>query len=363
MKALRRFTVRAHLPERLAALEELSVNLRWSWHKPTQELFAAVDPALWAQVGADPVALLGAVNPRRLDDLAGDEGFLQRVDSLAAELADYLGRPLWYQEQAADGVELPNGIAYFSMEFGVAEVLPNYSGGLGILAGDHLKSASDLGLPLIAVGLYYRSGYFRQSLTADGWQHETYPSLDPAGAAVATADRRRRRCGAHRVGDARRCAAVRTCLGGAGGPNPVAVAGFRHRRERARVARGDRSALRRRSGAPDQTGDPGRDRRHPGHPGVHRGGGAAGTGGVPHERGACRLPRCRAHPRTHRRRTGLRHRADRGPFVHGVHHAHTGARGDRPIPGGDDPALFRRWRPRDEHGPAGSCCPECRWTG
>ncbi len=181
MKALRRFTVRAHLPERLAALEELSVNLRWSWHKPTQELFAAVDPALWAQVGADPVALLGAVSPRRLDDLAGDEGFLQRVDSLAAELADYLGRPLWYQEQAADGVELPNGIAYFSMEFGVAEVLPNYSGGLGILAGDHLKSASDLGLPLIAVGLYYRSGYFRQSLTAEGWQHETYPSLDPQG--------------------------------------------------------------------------------------------------------------------------------------------------------------------------------------
>lgn len=76
---------------------------------------------------------------------------------------------------------LPTGIAYFSLEFGVAEVLPNYSGGLGILAGDHLKSASDLGVPLIAVGLYYRSGYFRQSLTADGWQHETYPSLDPQG--------------------------------------------------------------------------------------------------------------------------------------------------------------------------------------
>ena len=84
---------------------------------------------------------------------------------------------------------MPNGIAYFSMEFGVAEVLPNYSGGLGILAGDHLKSASDLGLPLIAVGLLYRSGYFRQSLTADGWQHESYPSLDPAGPAAAAADR------------------------------------------------------------------------------------------------------------------------------------------------------------------------------
>src|SRR3569833_3311224 len=86
---------------------------------------------------------------------------------------------MWYQEQNAES--MPTGIAYFSMEFGVAEVLPNYSGGLGILAGDHLKSASDLGLPLIAVKLLYRSGYFRQSLTADGWQHESYPSLDPQG--------------------------------------------------------------------------------------------------------------------------------------------------------------------------------------
>jgi glycogen phosphorylase len=181
VKALRRFTVRAHLPGRLAALEQLSVNLRWSWHKPTQDLFATIDAKLWDQVGADPVALLGAVSPVRLDELADDGEFLQRVDALAADLDHYLSKPLWYQQQTEDGVELPNGIAYFSMEFGVAEVLPNYSGGLGILAGDHLKSASDLGLPLIAVGLYYRSGYFRQSLTADGWQHETYPSLDPQG--------------------------------------------------------------------------------------------------------------------------------------------------------------------------------------
>ena len=181
VKALRRFTVRAHLPQRLAALERLSVNLRWTWHTPTQDLFAVVDPALWQQVGRDPVALLGAISPKRLDELAGDESFLVRMDELAADLDNYLTRPLWYQEQTEQAPPKPKGIAYFSMEFGVAEVLPNYSGGLGILAGDHLKSASDLGLPLIAVGLYYRSGYFRQSLTADGWQHETYPSLDPQG--------------------------------------------------------------------------------------------------------------------------------------------------------------------------------------
>ncbi|MFZ0833242.1 MAG: alpha-glucan family phosphorylase, partial [Mycobacterium sp.] len=181
MKALRRFTVRAHLPDRLAALEQLSVNLRWSWDQPTQELFAAIDPALWERIGRDPVALLGAVTPQRLDELAVDQSFLERLDRLADDLRDYLTRPLWYQERCASGAALPTGIAYFSMEFGVAEVLPNYSGGLGILAGDHLKAASDLGVPLIAVGLYYRSGYFRQSLTADGWQHETYPSLDPQG--------------------------------------------------------------------------------------------------------------------------------------------------------------------------------------
>jgi glycogen phosphorylase len=184
MKALRRFTVRAHLPERLAALDQLSTNLRWSWDRPTQDLFATIDPTLWARCGCDPVALLGAVNPARLDELAFDEGFLGRLDELAADLNDYLSRPLWYQRRQRDGSEtqaMPAAIAYFSMEFGVAEVLPNYSGGLGILAGDHLKSASDLGVPLIAVGLYYRSGYFRQSLTADGWQKETYPSLDPQG--------------------------------------------------------------------------------------------------------------------------------------------------------------------------------------
>jgi glycogen phosphorylase len=184
VKALRRFTVRAHLPERLAALEQLSTNLRWSWDTPTQLLFETIDPTLWTQCGRDPVALLGAVSPGRLDELALDGGFLNRLDELAAELDDYLSRPMWYQQQqhiGKDETAMPNGIAYFSMEFGVAEVLPNYSGGLGILAGDHLKSASDLGLPLIAVGLYYRSGYFRQSLTADGWQHENYPALDPQG--------------------------------------------------------------------------------------------------------------------------------------------------------------------------------------
>ncbi|WP_327095774.1 alpha-glucan family phosphorylase [Nocardia vinacea] len=178
MKALRRFTVRAHLPERLAALGELSTNLRWSWHWATQDLFAELDPELWRELGHDPVRMLGEVPAARLDELAADADYVGRVDAAAADLRDYLTRPGWFQRQTD---EPARGIAYFSMEFGVTEVLPNYSGGLGILAGDHLKSASDLGLPLIGVGLLYRSGYFRQSLTADGWQSEHYPALDPQG--------------------------------------------------------------------------------------------------------------------------------------------------------------------------------------
>ena len=167
VKALRRFTVRAHLPKRLAALAQLSTNLRWSWDVATQELFESIDPEQWARAGRDPVGVLGAVSPARLDELAGDHGFLGRLDRLAADLDEYLTQPRWYQhlqENSGGETALPDGIGYFSMEFGVAEVLPIYSGGLGILAGDHLKAASDLGVPMIGVGLNYRSGYFRQSL-------------------------------------------------------------------------------------------------------------------------------------------------------------------------------------------------------
>lgn len=140
-----------------------------------------LDRDLWRQARFDPVRMLGEVDPARLDELAEDAPFLARLDAAAADLDDYLSRPRWYQKQVDKGVTLGGGIAYFSMEFGVSEVLPNYSGGLGILAGDHLKAASDLGLPLIGVGLLYRSGYFRQSLTADGWQVEHYPAHDPQG--------------------------------------------------------------------------------------------------------------------------------------------------------------------------------------
>ncbi|HEV7567798.1 MAG TPA: alpha-glucan family phosphorylase [Microbacteriaceae bacterium] len=178
MKAIRRFTVRAVLPEQLAALEELAGNLRWSWHEPARELFARISPELWQQTGHDPIALMGAVPPARLTELAADGGFVGWANQLRDELRTYLEQPRWYQGLDDDA---PKGIAYFSPEFGIAAALPQYSGGLGILAGDHLKSASDLGVPLVGVGLFYRSGYFSQAISADGWQVENYPLLDPDG--------------------------------------------------------------------------------------------------------------------------------------------------------------------------------------
>ncbi len=183
MRAFRRFIVRPVLPEALGALIELAGNLRWSWHPPTQDLFAEVDPALWEATGRDPVRLLGEVGPARLDALAADDGFLERLAGLDADLQAYLGGERWYQRTfgADGGTGAPGAIGYFSPEFGIAAVLPQYSGGLGILAGDHLKSASDLGVPVVGVGLLYRHGYFRQSLDRSGWQQETYPLLDPDG--------------------------------------------------------------------------------------------------------------------------------------------------------------------------------------
>ncbi|MPZ66339.1 MAG: alpha-glucan family phosphorylase [Pseudonocardiaceae bacterium] len=181
MRALRRFTVRAQLPGPLAPLETLATNLRWTWHPPTRDLFAALDPATWRWVSGDPVRLLGETPTERLIDLAGDEDVVARTAALAEDLRGYLEEPRWYQQRRERDTGLPAAIAYFSMEFGVSEVLPNYSGGLGVLAGDHLKAASDLGVPLVAVGLLYRSGYFRQSLSLDGWQQEHYPVLDPQG--------------------------------------------------------------------------------------------------------------------------------------------------------------------------------------
>ena len=185
MKALRRLTVRAAFPPELVKLGDIVNNLRWSWHPDSLDLLESVDPELWRASGAHPGRMLGEVSADRLAMMARDRRFLRRLADVYDDLTDYLEQPRWYQHRqalsSAGSADLPDSIAYFSPEFGIAEVLPQYSGGLGILAGDHLKAASDLGVPIIGVGLLYRAGYFRQSLSRDGWQLERYPSLDPQG--------------------------------------------------------------------------------------------------------------------------------------------------------------------------------------
>ncbi len=181
MKALRRLTVRAALPAQLATLGDIVANLRWSWHPESLDLLESVDPELWAESNGDPARLLGGVSTDRLTSLAKDRKFLRRLQDVSDDLRDYLEQPRWYQRQQETEAGLPSAVAYFSPEFGITEVLPQYSGGLGILAGDHLKAASDLGAPIIGVGLLYRAGYFSQSLSREGWQQERYPSLDPQG--------------------------------------------------------------------------------------------------------------------------------------------------------------------------------------
>jgi len=176
MRALRSFTVRARLPEPLAPLGDLAVNLRWAWDERTRDLFRWVDPAIWELSFHDPVRLLGLVKRERLDALAADPAFCGFLTETYDDLSRYMSSSRWFQQRKGSPLR---SVAYFSPEFGIAEAIPQYSGGLGVLAGDHLKAASGLGVPLVGVGLMYRQGYFRQQLNSDGWQEERYPNLDP----------------------------------------------------------------------------------------------------------------------------------------------------------------------------------------
>ena len=175
IKALRTFRVHPSLQPSLQPLTELAANLRWAWDQRTEELFRWADADAWEEVGHNPVALLGRLSPARLETLSEDAAFLAALTEAQDDLRRYLDRPRWAQAQP----ERPPRVAYFSMEFGLTHAIQIYSGGLGVLAGDHLKAASDLGLDLVGVGLLYRHGYFRQFLDADGWQQERYPDLNP----------------------------------------------------------------------------------------------------------------------------------------------------------------------------------------
>ncbi len=176
MYRLRTYTVVPALPKSLSRLRDLAYNIWWSWNGDCRELIRRLDPNLWDEVGGNPVQFLGHVSQKRLDQAAADSAYLSELSRVSSVFDSYMNRRGWFSEHHP---ELSNAkVAYFSMEFGLHECLPIYSGGLGVLAGDHLKSASDLGVPLMGVGIMYRQGYFQQRLATDGWQLEEYPSLD-----------------------------------------------------------------------------------------------------------------------------------------------------------------------------------------
>ncbi len=171
-----RYTLRA-LPQPLAGLAELAIDTRWSWNHACDVLWKTIDAGLWEATG-NPWFVLESIGQDRLAELAADNAFLEQLKGQLERRNIDLSRQPWFADQHRDaGLQ---AIAYFSMEFGLSEALPLYSGGLGILAGDYLKTASDLGLPVFGVGLLYQQGYFRQSIDAAGKQAEFYPYNDPA---------------------------------------------------------------------------------------------------------------------------------------------------------------------------------------
>ena len=173
-----------NLPEPLTRLRELAYNVRWSWDHDMIGLFRRIDRDLWETTGHNPVWMLGLIDQRRLETLCDDPAFMAQFQRVCDDFDAYMdATDTWYTRH--HGKTDKPFIAYFSMEFGLTECLQNYSGGLGVLSGDHLKSASDLGIPLVGVGLLYQEGYFRQYLNADGYQQESYPINDYANLPVA----------------------------------------------------------------------------------------------------------------------------------------------------------------------------------
>ena len=176
MPSVRNFTVLPALPQSLQELDYVARNMFWAWNPQVVELFRRIDANLWVACGHNPVKLLGSVSQTRLQALARNESFLNELRQAADALRSYLSSSTWYDKVCPQTTQPV--VAYFSAEFGLHECLPIYSGGLGILAGDHLKSASDLGVPMVGVGLMYQKGYFRQHLNIDGWQQESYVEND-----------------------------------------------------------------------------------------------------------------------------------------------------------------------------------------
>ena len=314
MRPVRRFEVTPAIPPALAALPDIASNLHWSWDPEATRLFARLWPG-WRPGPAHPAEMVRTTPAERLAELAADPGIVNDVGAVSRRLQTALKGTTWFGSREDSPLHL---VAYFSPEFGISEALPQYSGGLGVLAGDHLKASSDLGVPLVGIGLLYTEGYFRQRLDADGWQQESVADFTPQSLGLidtgveVTVDL---------AGDPVRCHVWRADVGRiplylldtdveGNSPDGVAVTdrlygGDEHHRLRQEIVLGI-------------GGRAGAARPRP------------GAGGVPHQRGPRRLPRPRAHPRAGRRRDCRSPRPSRPSRGGGVFTTHT------PVPAGID---------------------------
>ena len=233
------------------SLAELALDMRWSWNHCADEVWKQLDPALW-ELTHNPWVVLQTVSREQLERALADPAFSQRVDSLVEAKRQAAASPAWFQQNHPQSPL--TCVAYFSMEFMLSEALPIYSGGLGNVAGDQLKSASDLGVPVVAVGLLYQQGYFRQVIDRDGDAAGALPLQRPrtiADHALASTERRVAAAGDR----AARLFGLAAGLGGAGGPREALSAGHQRRREFPRPSGNHQRALWRRAGIAPEAGD------------------------------------------------------------------------------------------------------------
>ena len=287
MRPVRRFEVRPTIPEALTALPGLATNLHWAWDREAVRLFERIWPG-WTAGDAHPAHMLRTTSSERLAALAEDQAIVRDLAAANGRLEAAISGPTWFagrREADDDKAASPLAtVAYFSPEFGVTEALPQYSGGLGVLSGDHLKACSDLGVPLVGIGLLYTEGYFHQELDANGWQQEHRLNMDPESLGLTDTGVR---VSVDLAGDDVTIRVWREDVGNiALYLLDTDVEGNSRGRHR-----GHRPALRRRLASPPAPGDRPRHRRRARAAGArHR------PAGLPQQRGPRSLPQLRAHP-------------------------------------------------------------------
>ena len=366
-----RLPITFDLPQRLRRLSDLAYNLWWTWNNDAEWIFRRIDPETWEAVAHNPVTFLRKTARTAFTAATRDLTYLNRYDEVVRAFDHYLqgGDQAWYPRQYADRMNSP--IGYFSTEFGLHESLPIYAGGLGVLSGDHLKEASDLGMPMVAVGFLYTQGYFKQHITEDGWQESLYSSLDFEDLPV------------HRVidqegnpltvgGRSPRTACAGAFVAHPSRPGPIVPARQQCRGQRADGPRPDVPPVHQRHGAASVAGDPARSgrRARPARPRLQ-------PGRVAHERRAFRLSFPRTPAGTRGRRASVRDCPRTRAPKHDLHHPHARPRQPRRLPAVADRQVLRQllaaswasigrnsstWRATRSHGGKPSTWPSSRST-